>query len=221
MKKLIALTVVLLTTLTLFAQSTNKIKVGLAWDPNPEPNVSYIVHMGGVSGIYTNTTPSISTNCVITNLSENVKYYFVVTAVDTNSLLESDISNEVVVGSTLNFTNLVSLPPSSLTLTSAVLNLRVVGSTNPINAWFRYGTNENYLTTSVGQDDLMPTTNGVLNYSVTLTNLTAPTYYFRSFAFLWTNGIGVYSTPIARFDLIQKPAAPTSIQIFKVESVVK
>lgn len=221
MKKLIAFAAFLFITLTISAQSTNKFKVGLGWDRNPEPDVSaYIVYWGTNSGIYRMATNVGNiTHCSIPNINENVRTYFTVTAVNTAGL-ESDFAVEISVGSTLNFTNLTSYPASSLTATSTVLSLMVVGTTNPVNAWFRYGTNETNLNLSVGKDDLMPT-NGVLNYSETITNLTAQTYYYRSFCWMWTNGIGIYSTPPARFDLDQKPAAPTSIQIFKVESIVK
>jgi len=204
-----------------------KYKTTLAWEPATnaavEGVVNYKLYMGGTSGIYTNVfSAGLSTNYIVTNMSENVPYYFTVRSVSTNGM-ESDPSNEATIGSTLNFTNLICYPATNLTSTNAMLALKALGTTNLVNAWFRYGTNSTNLTVSVGKDSIPPT-NSVANYSVTLTNLTPQTYYFRGYVWMWTNGLAIYSTPVSSFTLSAPPQilpAPTELNVFKVESVKK
>lgn len=228
MKKLSSiLSAFFLSILVLFSQTTNKLKVQLAWDRNPEPDImNYIVYAGTNSGIYQFVYHAgNNTNYTITNLvEENKIFYFVVTAVNTAGL-ESDFSKQISLGSTQNYTNLTAYEASEITTNSARLTLRVLlGTTNYVNSWFRYGNSPTNMTTRIGQDDLLPSPNGELIYSVNLTNLTAPTYYYRAFVWMWTNGIGIYSTPIAQFDLVQPPQlpdAPVELKIDKVEEVVQ
>jgi len=70
--------------------------VTLAWKPNPEPNIAgYRVKYGTVSGVYPwNVYVSGKTNITISDLDAGTKYFFVVTAVNTEEQ-ESRISNEV------------------------------------------------------------------------------------------------------------------------------
>jgi hypothetical protein len=69
----------------------------LQWDPNPEPNVAgYRVYYGLASRSYTssNDVSAPLTGVTISNLERESKYFFAVTAFDTDGL-ESDYSDEV------------------------------------------------------------------------------------------------------------------------------
>ena len=67
--------------------------VTLEWDPNPEPDVNgYIVYVGNAPRNYTNAIPVTATT--VTLQLDTGKYYFAVTAHDTNGL-ESAFSDEV------------------------------------------------------------------------------------------------------------------------------
>jgi hypothetical protein len=71
--------------------------VTVAWDPNPETDLaSYEVRYGTAPGVHTLSVsvPASSTSCTITGLSEGVRYYFVVHAVN-DAGLRSGPSNEV------------------------------------------------------------------------------------------------------------------------------
>ena len=70
--------------------------ITLAWDASSDPSVvSYRVHYGVASGVYTNAVSAGGATIVtVSNLLEGVTFYFAATAVDTNGL-ESDFSNEV------------------------------------------------------------------------------------------------------------------------------
>lgn len=70
--------------------------VTLAWDPNPEPDIShYIVYKRLLGGSY---DPALivtnGTVATVSNLTQNATWFFVVTAINTSGL-ESDYSNEV------------------------------------------------------------------------------------------------------------------------------
>src|SRR2546429_4838658 len=70
--------------------------VSLAWDADPEKTVAgYIVHYGGVSGVYTNSfNVGTNINATLPGLQEGATYYFAVTAYNADGL-ESNPSNEV------------------------------------------------------------------------------------------------------------------------------
>lgn len=70
--------------------------VSLAWNANPEPNVSgYMVHYGPESGNFDSTMDVGSvTQATVVNLPDDVTYYFVVTAYS-NGGAESAPSNQV------------------------------------------------------------------------------------------------------------------------------
>ena len=68
--------------------------VKLAWDPNPEQNLSgYNVYYGRVSGSYSRLVTVTLTTATI-GVRGSKTTYFAVTAFDANGL-ESDLSNEV------------------------------------------------------------------------------------------------------------------------------
>jgi Fibronectin type III domain len=71
--------------------------VGLAWDPDSDPNiVGYRLHSGDQSGVYTQTVDVGNTAFVlVTNLVAGQPYYFAVTAYN-NAAVESAPSNEVI-----------------------------------------------------------------------------------------------------------------------------
>lgn len=70
--------------------------VTLAWDPNPEPDVSsYVVYYGTNSRAYPNSTNVGNvTTATVYGLKEGRTHYFAITARNTSGL-ESDFSNEV------------------------------------------------------------------------------------------------------------------------------
>ena len=71
--------------------------VNLAWDRNAETNLSrYTLKYGATSGSYTGLVniATNSTTATVSNLAQNVTYYFVVTATDVNNQ-ESNPSAEV------------------------------------------------------------------------------------------------------------------------------
>lgn len=82
--------------------------VTLAWDPNPEPDVSgYLVYYGTASRNYpSSTNVGNVTTATVYGLQEGRSYYFAVTAKNTSGL-ESDFSNEVTNAIPANVTNLV------------------------------------------------------------------------------------------------------------------
>ena len=79
-----------------FCQTATGGTVTLAWKPNPEPNIAgYRVKYGTLSGVYPwNVYVSGKTNITISGLDEGIKYFFVVTAVNSDER-ESRISKEV------------------------------------------------------------------------------------------------------------------------------
>jgi hypothetical protein len=108
MKKLFSTLCLLASCLLAAAQlaPTNKpARVMVFWDPNPEPDIKgYKIYDGLASRVYdrvttvtnqlTNGIVSISvTNCIITNFTRGVTYYFAATAFNTANL-ESDFSEE-------------------------------------------------------------------------------------------------------------------------------
>jgi hypothetical protein len=69
--------------------------VTIAWDPNPEPNVRYVVYWGTQHLVYTNSAAAgTSLSYVINNLSPGVTYYFAVQATTVDGLA-SPYSDEV------------------------------------------------------------------------------------------------------------------------------
>ena len=97
--------------------------IGLAWDPNPEPEVTgYVVYFGVASGRYTNRVDvgKVTTHTVA-DLVGNADYFFAVTAYN-SSRLESAYSNEIS----------YRLPSTGLRLTITAENKsRTYGGTNP------------------------------------------------------------------------------------------
>jgi len=89
-----ALVVFLLLLLTLLVRADQS--VTLAWDPNPEPDVSgYIVYFGNASRNYPyHTNVGNVTTATVYGLQEGLTYFFAITATNTSGL-ESDYSNEV------------------------------------------------------------------------------------------------------------------------------
>ncbi len=82
--------------------------VTLAWDPNPEPDVSgYIVYFGNASRDYpSSTNVGNVTTATVYGLQEGLTYYFAITATNTAGL-ESDYSNEVTNSIPSDLTNSV------------------------------------------------------------------------------------------------------------------
>lgn len=80
--------------------------VTLAWDANPEPDVSaYVIHYGTSSRQYPySTNVGNVTTATVYGLKEGTNYYFAVTAVNTSGL-ESNYSNEVTNAIPSNVTN--------------------------------------------------------------------------------------------------------------------
>jgi hypothetical protein len=80
--------------------------VTLAWDANPEPDVSgYFVYYGTASRNYPySTNVGNVTTATVYGLPEGVTWYFAVTAMNTTGL-ESDFSNEVTNQIPSNVTN--------------------------------------------------------------------------------------------------------------------
>ena len=80
----------------LVACTSEGASVTLAWDANPEPDIShYVIYYGTHSHQYTaSTNVGCVTQATVRGLSLDVTNYFVVTAVASNSL-ESDFSEEV------------------------------------------------------------------------------------------------------------------------------
>jgi hypothetical protein len=80
--------------------------VTLAWNPNPEPDVSgYIVYYGNASRHYPySTNVGNVTTATVYGLNEGLTYYFAVTATNTSGL-ESDFSNEVTNAIPADLTN--------------------------------------------------------------------------------------------------------------------
>lgn len=71
----------------------------LAWDPNPETNISeYRLHIGRSPRTYDLTVPvGLVTTFTVADLAPGVTYYFALTAVNTDGL-ESEHSEEVEFG---------------------------------------------------------------------------------------------------------------------------
>jgi len=71
-------------------------QVSLTWDANSEPDLAgYRLYWGTASRTYTQTNEVVNvTTTTVSNLTEEVTYYFAVTAYK-NSSLESDFSDEV------------------------------------------------------------------------------------------------------------------------------
>lgn len=86
--------------------------VTLAWDPNPEPDVSnYIVYYGTnprsqFNGYQQSTNVGNVTTATVYGLAEGFTHYFAITAKNTSGL-ESDFSNEVTNAIPASVTNLV------------------------------------------------------------------------------------------------------------------
>ena len=82
--------------LVLPLQPANAAQVTLAWDQNPEPDITgYKAHYDTYRGNYEHTVDVGNyTECVISGLVEGTTYYFAVTAYNTQNI-ESDYSNEV------------------------------------------------------------------------------------------------------------------------------
>ena len=87
---------IMLLLLMTFIEPSEAASVTLAWDGNTESDLAgYKVHYGGSSGNYTNSTDvgNVTTNRV-DGLMQGARYFFVVTAYNTNGL-ESEPSNEI------------------------------------------------------------------------------------------------------------------------------
>lgn len=83
-------------TVTINKTSSSEVSVDLAWNPNPETDIAgYHVHYGTVSGVY-DSTPDVGnvTQTTIQRLQSGTRYYFALTAYDTNSF-ESAFSDEI------------------------------------------------------------------------------------------------------------------------------
>jgi len=67
----------------------------LTWNSNTEEDLShYVLYYGRSSGVYSSTTLDSSNTATVTGLLDGVRYYFVITAVDTSGN-ESGFSDEV------------------------------------------------------------------------------------------------------------------------------
>ena len=72
-----------------------EVNLTLAWDPNPEPDIShYTLYYGNGSASYSAFTNVTGTNVTVGGLREDLGWFFAVTASNTAGL-ESDFSNEV------------------------------------------------------------------------------------------------------------------------------
>jgi len=102
--------------------------VVLAWDPNPEPNVSgYRLYYGVQSGIYTNRISIAgATSAVVGGLALGQTYYFAVSAhIEGN---ESALSAEVVYTIPSSGTGVVPVPPTiKVAMASNMTDLTIEG----------------------------------------------------------------------------------------------
>jgi hypothetical protein len=72
--------------------------VTFQWDPSPDTNVSWYNFYYGLShGSYAWNTSVHATNVTVQGLDPTKTYYAVVTAIETNGGLESDLSNECII----------------------------------------------------------------------------------------------------------------------------
>lgn len=120
----------------------------LAWDASTDPTViAYNVYMGVLSRTYTNATYTTNTFITISNLQENITYFFSVTSIDLIGL-ESDYSAEIMysVPSTTitNFNiSLMVFPDGSVSLSSTVTpftTIRIEYSDDGFKTWHRLDT---------------------------------------------------------------------------------
>jgi fibronectin type 3 domain-containing protein len=111
---LAAATLTLIASSILFTQPLFGAPVSLAWDANPEPDISgYRIHYGAVSGLYSGSLDVGNvTSAIVPDLIEATTYYFTVTAYNTAGL-ESLPSNEVSVFFSGSDTS-PPVPPGSL-----------------------------------------------------------------------------------------------------------
>jgi len=219
MKKLSYLAFFLLTLFALQSQAATSINAQLGWNKNTDTNtINYKVYYGVASRVYTNNflTGNV-TNTVVSNLTENVVYYFTIASVSGVGI-ESPQGEEIRLGSTNNFSNLVSLPPTNLTPSSAVLSLKVNSVSNLVDAWINYGESTNKATNIISKELIVPVDNTAF-FSQNVPSLSPITYY-RPFAWLWTNGVCIYG-PLMSVQLPVIPPAPTLLNIFKVDFVEK
>jgi hypothetical protein len=105
--------------LLLFALPVGAASVTVAWDPNPEPNVRYVVYWGTQSGSYGSSAAAGSTTSfVVSGLLPGQVYYFAVQALTLTGVV-SPLSEEV---STL----IPALPTTLSGYSEQNLNWRVV-----------------------------------------------------------------------------------------------
>lgn len=145
--------------------------------PNVLSNTTAPQDVGSTSG-------NVDKWASIADLTPDTTYFFRIVATS---------GSDVISGSVQSFTTLsvkpliISSGASSVTSTGATLNATVNANGAAANAWFEYGTSENYDNWTVAQD--IPLSGGDTTISTTLSGLaTGQIYHFRVGA--WnTNGI--------------------------------
>lgn len=99
--------------------------VTIAWDPNPEPNVRYVVSWGTQHLVYTSTaTSGPSTSYIVSQLTPGQTYYFAVQAT-TNDGLTSPFSEEVS----------ATIPATAVHVASITSNATGGATTGSVVAW--------------------------------------------------------------------------------------
>ena len=155
----------LLTVVLLLSQSAFAGSLLISWDPISSSMLAgYKIKLGTTSGSYSQSlSVGKVTSYTLQNLTDGVKYYFVVVGVDGNSI-EGMPSIEVS-GLVLNS---ASIAATSITTSSAI----VTWTTNkPGSSQIEYGTTTSYGSTTPLDSTL------VSNHSQTLTNLNPGTTY--------------------------------------------
>ena len=181
--------------------------------PNVLPNTTAPQDVGSTSG-------NVDKWASIADLTPDTTYFFRIVATS---------GSDVISGSVQSFTTLsvkpliISYGASSVTSTGATLNATVNANGAAANAWFEYGTSENYDNWTVAQD--IPLSGGDTTISTTLSGLaTGQIYHFRVGA--WnTNGITysadqTFSTGFPPPNVITGAASPVSATTATVNGTV-
>ncbi len=179
----------------LTATATDETSITLGWTAPLNGAISYRVDVSG-AGTGTGPVPSLTTSVVVSNLSPNVKYTFVLTAINSTgdsdpspSYLRATLPRSATLPTTTNITNntltLGWTPPSGDALTGYSLLISTPGS----------GTGTGPFSVSPGN-------------SYPVTNLSANTEY--TFALTSQNASG-NSTPPLTITTTTRSAAPTGL----------
>lgn len=196
--------------------------VGLAWNPNPDPNVSgYNIYYGVASRSYTNKVDASSvTNTWISKLIRGVTYFFTATAYNTLGI-ESEYCNEVAYTMPTNtaphgaFTTIdtfpkrpivATLPATNIASRSALVSGRVVSTGGDLpNTFFYYGTGNPTKDTNAVWQAIIVTGISTNLVSQTITNLNPGTKYYYMFGAVNADGVGI-GMPVLSFTTITNVA---------------